>query len=240
MIESHPLCKPPADQETRIWKYLDFPKFMDLITSQGLYFCRFDKFEDPFEGSLPKNSIAERNKQLNYLKEIGKKPPEEKFWIDLNIEFKKKFAANCWHMSQYESYAMWKIYTKSNEGVAIQSTYKRLFECLDNTPNKAYLSAIKYIDFEYNTIDWGNRLAPFLHKMRSYHFEEELRAIITDTENYNLSEGGCKVKVDLKILIEKVYIAPGSPKWFKKLINNILENSNLNINNSDLDNVPVF
>ena len=240
MIESHPLCNPPANPETKIWKYLNFPKFMDLLNSQALYFCRFDKYDDPFEGSLPKQSIFERNRQLNNLKNIGRKPQEEIFWTDLNIKFKKRFAANCWHMNQYESVAMWKVYTRSNEGVAIQSTYKRLFDCLNKTPNKVFLSTIKYIDFESDTIDWGNRLVPFLYKMKSYFFEQELRAIITDTEKYDLSDGGCKVKVDLNILIEKIYIAPASPKWFKELINSIIESSNLNIKKSELDNEPFF
>jgi hypothetical protein len=41
-------------------------------------------------------------------------------------------------MNDNESDAMWKIYLKSTEGVAIQSTVSRLKACFLNTPNTVY------------------------------------------------------------------------------------------------------
>ena len=35
-------------------------------------------------------------------------------------------AVNCWHINEHESAAMWDLYLKSNEGIAIQSTYQKL------------------------------------------------------------------------------------------------------------------
>ena len=37
-----------------LWKYLDFHKFIDLISNKTLHFNRLDQFEDPFEGATRK------------------------------------------------------------------------------------------------------------------------------------------------------------------------------------------
>ena len=39
----------PVD-ETIIWRYMDFTKFVDLLLNGKLFFNRSDNFEDPFEG----------------------------------------------------------------------------------------------------------------------------------------------------------------------------------------------
>ena len=44
----------------------------------------------------------------------------------INKHWPKYNAINCWHMNDHESAAMWKLYLKSNEGIAVQSTYETL------------------------------------------------------------------------------------------------------------------
>jgi hypothetical protein len=39
-------------ESTVIWKYLEFDKFLSLLNTRSLYFCRSDKFEDPYEGTI--------------------------------------------------------------------------------------------------------------------------------------------------------------------------------------------
>lgn len=60
-------------------------------------------------------------------------------------------------MNDYESAAMWKLFLKTNEGVAIQTTYGRLFDSLDKLPKPVYVSTVKYIDYENDIIDWGHK-----------------------------------------------------------------------------------
>ncbi|MEG1313701.1 MAG: hypothetical protein RSD40_05245, partial [Bacilli bacterium] len=40
------------DNNTKIWRYMDFTKFLDLIINRKLYFRRIDLFEDPYEGYI--------------------------------------------------------------------------------------------------------------------------------------------------------------------------------------------
>lgn len=43
---------------------------------------------------------------------------------------------SCWHMNEYESAAMWKLYAKSSDAIAIQTTFQKLCESIgDEVPN---------------------------------------------------------------------------------------------------------
>src|SRR5580658_1618683 len=41
----------------KLWRYMDFPKFMSLLTSKALYFANAVALDDPFEGSIPRRNI---------------------------------------------------------------------------------------------------------------------------------------------------------------------------------------
>jgi len=49
---------------------------------------------------------------------------------EINRNWPKFNAINCWHMNDHESAAMWKLYLKSDEGIAIQSTYRKLKDAI--------------------------------------------------------------------------------------------------------------
>ena len=52
-------------------------------------------------------------------------------------------------MNEFESAAMWNLYLKSNEGIAIQSTYKSLKRTLDKRrgDKDIVVGQVEYIDF---------------------------------------------------------------------------------------------
>ena len=42
---------------------------------------------------------------------------------------------NCWHLNNYESEAMWKLYSKDYaNAIAIQTTTKSIYEAIDKDP----------------------------------------------------------------------------------------------------------
>jgi hypothetical protein len=61
MVEKHSRYEWPPD-DTVIWRYLDFTKFVEMVSSKSLFFSRADKFQDPFEGSLLKKTLERRLK----------------------------------------------------------------------------------------------------------------------------------------------------------------------------------
>ena len=253
MYEDHRIFNAPEDENIKIWRYMDFTKMVSLLDSKKLFFARADRLGDPFEGSLPKSNVESRShipaefSKVNIgmyriaMLELGK----------LNKKWPEHTVINCWHMNNHESAAMWRLYLKSNEGIAIQSTYARLKKSL-NDEEKIYIGMVNYIDYESESIDTSNWLSPFIHKRKSYEHEKEIRAVILkhpinkDTKKFDFNAGtisdGLQVKVNLELLIESIYVAPSSPEWFKDLVDAVVKKYNYNspVIQSKLDDHPLF
>jgi len=147
---------------------------------------------------------------------------------------------SCWHMNEFESDAMWKLYLKSNEGIAIQSTFKRLCDAFSSTDLDINIGKVKYENFnDYIFPLTGNLVSTFLVKRKSFKHEEEIRAIHWAVkreygwqkligERLPMDQYGENIRVDIRMLIENVYIAPNSPNWFKELVESMLKKYNLN------------
>jgi hypothetical protein len=53
-------------------------------------------------------------------------------------------------MNEYESAAMWQLYATRNAGIAIQTTYTRLFDAIpeEGFTDFMYFTKVKYIDYD--------------------------------------------------------------------------------------------
>ncbi len=40
------------ENNPKIWRYMDFTKFMDMLDKESIFFTRSDKFDDKFEGRI--------------------------------------------------------------------------------------------------------------------------------------------------------------------------------------------
>lgn len=235
MIKKHKYCTPPPNKEIKIWKYLNFAKFVDLLMNETLHFSRCDNFEDNFEGAISKQATIERNDQINKYSQTNTSAIDsQEMWHEFFEKIKKTFAANCWHMNEQESYAMWKVYLNNQDGIAIQSNYSRLFQCLQESTEPIYLSVVKYDD---SNLNWGNYIDRFLHKRKNYQYEQELRAMIIKDD---LNNNGVKIKINLNLLIENIYISPSSPEWFIDLVNQLIDKHNFKfkVDKSSMDIEP--
>src|SRR5437899_324697 len=105
-----------------LWRYVDFARCMSLIETQSLYFCRGVRLTDPWEGELCLPLIEELREGL------GKDYESE---IESIRRTRKEIYLNCWHLNEHQSMAMWKLYTKSDEGIAVLTTFDRLRSCFD-------------------------------------------------------------------------------------------------------------
>jgi hypothetical protein len=132
---------------------------------------------------------------------------------------REKVAVSSWHINEYESFAMWQIFTQNSEGLAIQSTVKRLQDALIPENNyKQYIGEVNYIDYKKEYIPFDDMFFPFLFKRKSFQYEREIR-ILTDVADNNIKlNDGLKINVDINQLIEKIYIHPKSENWYKNLV----------------------
>ena len=216
------------DPDTIVWKYLDLSKFLDLLISKKLFMSRSDKFEDQYEGTFSEPTFEE-------IKKIAVNNPD---FLHFYKSHRQKVAISSWHINEYESYAMWQIFTQNSEGLAIQSTVKRLKNAFDSeTQHKQYIGEVNYIDYKKEYIPFDDMFFPFLFKRKSFQYEREVR-IISDVSESNIKlNEGLKINVDINELIEKIYIHPKSENWYKNLVIQLMEQLGFDfkIEKSDLE-----
>lgn len=251
MITPAPDFRQPTDKNIKTWRYMDFTKFVWMLTTNTLYFPRADQLGDPFEGSWPKLNVEQRS---DMLKEMAAPKPSDvsETMADFAKRLRQYVYVNCWHANEHESAAMWKLYAESGKGIAIQTTFDRLYDILDAVPTKLFLGMIEYLDYQNESTPWVGALSPFMRKRKSFEHEQEVRAIIEDApDSWPLSreqaqdEGrleGLTVAVNLDDLIEKVYVAPQSSDWFLKLVRSVCRKYDLSKipQRSNLDEDPLF
>ena len=258
MYEAHPIFEQPSNETVKVWRYMDFTKFIHLLESRSLYFSRADKFEDPFEGCFPKEEILAVEEMVDSL-ETNCSENSRKFYMetfcDVSQRRKKHIFINCWHLNNHESAAMWKLYLKSNEGIAIQSTYEKLKNSFISN-DRIYLGQVKYIDyqteyFDRSTCPSANLLRPFIYKRKSFEHEKEVRAVIEKLDGYTVNENndeqthivsGIHTSINLDVLIEKIYVSPNAEPWFLEIVKSIVGryDKDYSIIQSDLYQSPLY
>ncbi len=211
-------------------------------------------------------SIAAREqhfKDMNYAEPLMRV-------LKANSQFsRRQMYINCWHMNPAESDAMWHRYTangKTNEGVAIRTTLKRLKDCFIKTSETIFIGQVSYIDYA-NTLlmsgiqnadtketipapDYGGNFRSVLLKRNSFEHEKELRCLFWQPHIRNGKiDLGCQdidtghyIQVDLDSLIESVYIAPNAGAWFRELIENTRKKNAhaFQVFHSELAEDPIF
>jgi hypothetical protein len=212
-------------QDLRIWRYMDFAKFASLLTSRSLYFsCPTSQFDDPYEGYVPRSHAKAESEVVQTLVDdmLALGPhfaaqsvvSVEKF-DDLMQTFRKnvrdtrrraasKFGLSCWHIGEDDSPAMWKLYSPSGQGIAIESTIEKLRASLGDAEG-VQIGAVIYMDFDRDPIQKGHRHYGLFIKRKCFEHEKELRATVLLPQ-----EGikGIPVRCDLDVLITRVYVSP--------------------------------
>src|ERR1041385_3061317 len=206
-IANHPQIRCPEDS-TVIWRYMDFAKFVDLLETNCLYFNRTDNFKDSFEGTIP-----EFNLKKIWLEKF-KNPRMYDALIKVFAGIRAQTYVNCWHINDYESAAMWDLYRKNGDGIAIKSTCERIKRCFLSTETPI-IGEVDYIDYKNHAIADGNVYFAIFTKRKSFEHEKELR-VMYHKKGLELTSNNCEIpvelgipfEVDLNILIDKIYVSP--------------------------------
>lgn len=248
MYTEHPVFIQPHNENIKIWKYMDFTKFFSMLDSNSLYFSRSDKLGDPFEGSWPRRNITARKliPHRDIPAPLQQKLREaQKLYPETMDTWRRFVALNCWHMNNNESAAMWKLYLKSNEGIAVQSTFQRLKESI-TSPEIVYLGVVNYLDYNKDSIDESNIFYPYVHKRKAFEYEKEIRGLVARLPTRDFNErtikDGIYIEVELNRLVERIYLGPGTPGWIRDLVESVigLYNYDFELAPSSLDEKPVF
>jgi hypothetical protein len=240
-----------------IWRYMTFEKFCWLIEKSLLRHTRLDQFEDPFEGAVT-NAYARMRDTGELEPYFGLKEHEP--WTFKSLRYRQ--FATCWHASEHESDAQWKLYAAGGAGIAVVSTMARLRDSVDLNPRQGILADVAYVDFENHGMrrQTGGRtvIRPGHLKRNSFEHEKEVRGIIlTDL----IVEGGSftmddaflekqrhlqpkfiDAKVDLKGLIQAIVVSPVAKPFIEELVRIVTERHDLDhlVRPSDLLKPPAY
>lgn len=264
-------CQPP-DPNVRIWRYVDLLKLLAFLQTRRLHFSRADKFDDRFEGSLTSLNVADRKRLLKHAFKHDQTKAQHiaGTWRDITRNAVRGAYVNCWHASETESQAMWKLYGTSTGSVAIQSTYRKLRDvlpshlCIGERGNQneawrseVYLGMVQYRDYRSveESIPEGNLLYPFMSKRKELQHEQEVRAIALFGQALaaGSSDGsrmlnrvsmpeGLRAEVDIDRLVETVCVQPGTPPWVKRAIEDLIRKCGWNVEvvPSEIDATPLY
>jgi hypothetical protein len=214
----HQQCKLPADLNLKVWRYVDLGKLLDLLESRSLFFPLMSVLvdADPYEGFLGEATIAEIRRRPD-MDEKSKQT-----LLKLHEDAKKLLYVSCWHMNEQESAAMWSLYIRGGEGLAIQTTVKRLMDSFAVAMDiDVSVGEVQYIDYRSERIGWANIFAPVLRKRASFAHEHELRAIVARTPKVG-DQWGARVPIRVEDLIERIVMAPTAPAWLGGLVDRIM------------------
>lgn len=189
------LVEPESDDKV-IWRYLSYPKLLNLLNSKKLRFTRADEFTDPLEGYLPRRTVlrwVEKAQQKNQdtakawdwgdevdlIKGLMEKTPIKVIQHQRKLGF-----VSCWNADPNEKENLWKDYTPGGKGVVIKSTTGRLKEAIQHIKlNNLSIGEVQYLDFKNGESPIFREFAqhPMSYKHTKYENEREIRAIVFQT-----------------------------------------------------------
>jgi hypothetical protein len=216
MYQWHEAVTAPTDDKI-IWRYMSLTKYVDFLHRRQLYLCRIDKFDDPWEG-IWTDAYTESSATPNYLDE--EKPLMNKF-------YKRQYIVSCWHMSDFESVAMWKIYCSEDDGVAIKSTIGSLIRSLDiDQSQKIHIGQVSYIadhstykKKESPTNYWGP-LPEICKKRKFFEYENEVRIIQDNYSNPELESSYANLSFEF---INEIRLSPRMGEMFLDTVKAVSE-----------------
>jgi hypothetical protein len=228
----------PHDSQ-KIWRYMDFSKYIDLLITSELHFARADKLEDPYDCSAMQ-FFGEPYKQLS-----SANPQVQEGAREANTFGRLFVYLNCWHMNDGESVALWSLYSQNKyETIAVQTTFGKLkSETKGKWPRDGiFISKVKY-DPEnagkpaqnppgrlLSSSGWED----IIYKRPLFVHEKELRAFIFEradkqregtrkgeaySERLKKERPECRrIGITPSALIEKVYVSPLATDRFVELV----------------------
>lgn len=250
----HPCFLQPTDDSIHVWRYLDLAKFIWLLENQKLYLSRLDLLGDPHEGSLPQTVADQHYSEHLYHKlaishtklisEFGEVGGALKFKDMIpniikesehmatqqrsnNQEDRRHYFVNCWHMNNSESEAMWRLYCPNNNGIAIQTTYKKLVEST-MSDEWLHIGRVNYIDYDSEVFPTDNVFYKLMHKRISFAHEKEVRLIKTVIpENWGTPQEICLEGIEfdwaVEDIVDAIHVNPYAPNYFFDVVRNVVK-----------------
>lgn len=228
------------DMGVPLWRYMDLPKFLDILENKKIFFPKVELFEDKYEGihnaigdedfyDITNHGKLIRTESITDARHEKNSDDLKRYlqgWVDT---IREAVGVSCWRLSEHESHAMWKIFLNSNEGVAIKTSITSLTNGLGKTRDKQQLmiGKVQYINYQIDKIPIDNIMNSLFYKNIYFEHEKELRVIVYEQNEEDLTDFGISLKkvssgilveFNYKEIIEEILISPYAPSWFYDLV----------------------
>ncbi|HEK3154202.1 TPA: DUF2971 domain-containing protein [Proteus mirabilis] len=238
--------------EMTLWRYMSIDKLIDLFSKNKLFLTPLSIYQetDPFEGYAPQIVLKEYHKMINTvfneeccaatnqfnhddkIRNLIEDKFKESKEIVTSMYYKimKSCIVNCWYHNDFESEAMWKLYSDSGKGIAIKTNVTSLVNSLSgNDELSLRLGKVKYFNFFDTNLKHEDCLvdgstSPLL-KRKEYEHENEVRLYLVPKPEdwYTYEPIPFFLDVNVSTLIEEIYISPYVGEPFTSSVYKICE-----------------
>ena len=246
---------PPS--ETTIWRYVSLAKLLAMLQTRSVFFSKADLFDDGFEGTFTQGSLSD------YATTSGNELPDD--LITLARWLPCRSFVSCWHVSDVESAAFWKMYAGSEGAIAIRSSigalstaFPELSKLQDNLLIMQEIRRVRYIDYRTAHPHINDLTGPLTYKRQAFAFEQEIRVIRQELPTVQAAsrpngraiqlgpaptKTGLEIAIILDKLVDSIYLAPSSPPWMLQTVKETMGRFGLgkiDCRQSSLDELPEF
>lgn len=218
MYVEHPFLKQPADSD-RLWRYMQPTVFLSMLLQRAVHFPPLACFEDPYEGVPPRTVVDQMRRQRD--QGHAEVPDGLAAWREMIELVRTTICANSWYMGEEESEAMWRLYGRHDDGLAIVSRLPAIREafkehdvtggCIDYSGGE-----FKPGTTEQNLLQWATTKRP------SYEYEKEFRVLVRRSAGSDHKLDGVSLAIDPHRLIEEVVLSPRMQRWQIELFRELL------------------
>lgn len=219
--------EPPRDLV--LWRYLDFPKLLDLLVTRTLKMPRASLMEDGYEG-VPGGAAIDATlkswreaKMPSYMRHasLNRELRETFFWRDRTY-------ISCWNAFPTENAGLWRIYG-DDKGVVIKTTWGKLRASLDGNwdcVDRIFYGAVDYRRFDQDATLADSYTDQFFNKRVEFVHESEFRLVAHDASvehDYNEPDVSrhpmfATLQCDLRTLIEELIVSPRLGRWVEEVV----------------------
>jgi hypothetical protein len=203
-------------EDTVVWRYMDIPKYLDILMKKALWFTRAIELRklDLFEGEITPHDTTRLKRVLS----VNNKEELRKTFIELGeantaqlieqltsysmewfqllfitrsnlIEHELRTTAiSCWHANKRESDAMWSLYAQKNAGIAIRTTVANLLKVFGGSSRTVAIGKVNYDSQDSLSAVRRVSLSSLFIKRHAFVHENEIRLIADLLDGYESPE----------------------------------------------------
>lgn len=229
-----------------ILRYMNYQQFKELFHT-GLKLTKASKYarDDHFEGEYIELVYQIAQDCKIFMECNGKKTYQIDSFKEEGRQVREKSYVSCWTLSESENVALWKIYGRDKNAIALKTTIITLKQAFDaflqaSKENdaikklfKRQIVKVKYIDHRTKEVEVFERFcnmpsSEVLHyKNIAYEYEAEVRVIfdgvqLTDTEPAMISET-YTTGINPQDFATEIIVSPFADDWFYYLVKQEME-----------------